>query len=150
MFLTVSFGLVTEHHSCVESIFLYAVNVSVVQTYPVVPDAFSNKTRCLASSPALAPTLLYWGGVVVGLVLFFLLFYFVPLRHPGAAWSHRAPYAVMGIGAAVTPSCCPPRRGKHQGQPLAAKKHTAHSRRGGWAGEQVPNAVDLGCMTTPP
>ena len=49
----------------------------------------------------------------------------------------------------MTPSCCPLRRGKHQGQPPAAKKHTAHSRRGGRAGEQVPNAVDLGCMTTP-
>ena len=27
--------------------------------------------------------------------------------NPGAAWSHRAPYAVIGIGCAVTHSCFP-------------------------------------------
>ena len=26
---------------------------------------------------------------------------------PGAAWCHCAPYAVIGIGGAVTPGCCP-------------------------------------------
>ena len=37
---------------------------------------------------------------------------------PGAAWCHRAPYAVIGIGGAVTPGCCTLRCGSIRGNRL--------------------------------
>ena len=71
-------------------------------------------TRCLASSPALAPTLLYWGWCGGGAgSLFPLVFYFVPLRHC-RAHSHQSPLSSQS-GRSLEPPR-PVRRDRHRGR----------------------------------
>ena len=70
------------------------------------------------SHPRTDAAVLRWCGGGAGTHLPFFLPFFSDVAeltytelhsvlNPGAAWCHRAPYAVAGIGGAGAPSCCP-------------------------------------------